>query len=681
MKKRHHSIKIAVHRAFLTVLCIAGPGSLGFAADPPKLSDEAIRQIETLQAEKASRSPAQKKMDSQLVHAARILRGKAIAGAPKLQPALKVRGDGRVLVDMDATVSDALLERIKAGGGQVIVSVPELKAVRALVSPLLAEELAGRDDVRFVRPAVEATTNAGSVTSEGDVAQKADLIRARRNFDGSRLADGTGVRIGVLSDSVRFLATSQASADLATVTVLSGQNGLDTVNVPPTDTGEGTAMLEIVHDLAPGAQLYFATGGGGPANMAQNIRNLRTNGCDIIIDDLTYANESPFQDGVIAQAVNDVSDLGALYFSAAANSGNVNDGTSGTWEGDFLDGGATAIGNGGRLHNFGANMFDMVTAVGNPTGSNRVNLFWADGLGASGNDYDVYVLDSTGTNVLRQSSNLQDGTQDPYESISTTVTPALNVGDRIVIVKHAGAGRFLHLDTGRGRLAINTAGSTRGHNASAAANAFCVAATPATGAVAAFAGGATNPVETFSSDGPRRVFFYEDGNSITPGNYSSTGGAVLQKPDITAADGVVTTVSGFEVFSGTSAAAPHAGALAALLKSFNPSLTAGQIRTALQGSALDIEAGGFDRDSGVGIVMGFPALQSTLSLDVWVDFSAAAPGFGTFAQPYKTMLRAVSNVREGGNIWIKAPNSTSETISISQGVTIQTVGGAVTIGQ
>ena len=95
------------------------------------------------------------------------------------------------------------------------------------------------------------------------------------------------------------MAAAQASGDLGTVTVREGQSG-----VPA--SGEGTAMLEIVHDLAPGAELFYATGFGGPASFAQNIRDLRfQNGCDIIIDDVTYANESGFQDGVIAQALAD----------------------------------------------------------------------------------------------------------------------------------------------------------------------------------------------------------------------------------------------------------------------------------------------------------------------------------------------------------------------------------------
>ena len=69
------------------------------------------------------------------------------------------------------------------------------------------------------------------------------------------------------------------------------------------------------------------------------------------------------------------------------------------------------------------------------------------------------------------------------------------------------------------------------------------------------------------------MFFNADGSPITPGNYSSTGGTVRQKPDFTGADGVDTSVRGFRPFFGTSAAAPHLAAIAALVLSGNPGTT------------------------------------------------------------------------------------------------------------
>ena len=85
------------------------------------------------------------------------------------------------------------------------------------------------------------------------------------------------------------------------------------------------------------------------------------------------------------------------------------------------------------------------------------------------------------------------------------------------------------------------------------------------------------------------------------------------KPDITAAAGVSTTLppgSGLNPFYGTSAAAPHAGAIAGLLKSANPALTPAQIRTFLTTTAVDVESAGYDNISGFGIVQAFQAMQA-----------------------------------------------------------------------
>ena len=115
------------------------------------------------------------------------------------------------------------------------------------------------------------------------------------------------------------------------------------------------------------------------------------------------------------------------------------------------------------------------------------------------------------------------------------VAPALN--DRLIVLKKTGAlVRFLHLNGNGAYFNIRTTGQTKGH--SSAADAFSVAAVDVF-----YAGGskvgAANPVESFSSDGPRRVFYNANGTLANAGNPSllSDGGVVRQKPDITAADG------------------------------------------------------------------------------------------------------------------------------------------------
>lgn len=550
----------------------------------------ALEQIQALLAEKAARAPAQKKLDSQLIYALRRSRNQPMAqGVANLVIGANIRADGKCLVDIRGTVAPPLLQAVEALGGEILNHSARFGEMRAWFPLAQLETLAGRPDVRFIQPAVAGATRAGALVSEGDATHAAGL--ARTNF----LVNGGGVKVGVLSDSLDYLAQSQSTGDLPpVVTVLPGQDGFG--------AGEGTAMLEIVHDLAPGAQLYFATANTGPAQYAQNILDLRAAGCDVLLDDLFYFNESPFQDGIIAQAVNQVTAAGAWYFSAAGNEGNLTHGTSGCWEGDFSDGGPVGSpvdAKGGRLHSFGGTNYNEVLATGLAT-----VLFWSDPLGASTNDYDLFTVDETGAYVLGSSTTIQNGTQDPYE-----IVPATYPGARLVIVKAAGAARFLHLDTIRGRLALGTDGNLKGHTA--ATNAFSVAAAGVSNSFPnPFSGGAMNPVEPNSTDGPRRVFYHANGTAITPGNFSSTGGFVRQKPDIAAADGIRTTVPGFDPFYGTSAATPHAAAIAALLKSYQPGLTAAALRAALTGTALDIEAAGVDRDSGAGIVMAGAALDA-----------------------------------------------------------------------
>ncbi len=659
---------LSVGVAFSPLLRLISGSVAAQGEEKVRISQNALGQIESLIREKETRTPEQKKIDSQLLYRLKQKRGGQIApGVENLAIGVREGSDGRALLDIRAKVTPEVLEAIRQAGGEVISAHEQFDAIRAKLPLEALEQIAGLDEIKFIRPADEAMTNGksvkragnsqgratvvsrptraeraervreqlrntlpliargtsaignpglktggrifaplftGSVNSEGDEAHRADQVRALG-------INGNGVRIGVLSDGVDTLAAQQMSGDLPAVTIVPGQAG---------SGNEGTAMLEIINDLAPGAQLFFATAGGGQANMAANILALAggSNNCDIIVDDFTYFAEGVFQDGVISQAVNTVTAGGALFFSSAGNSGNLNDGTSGVWEGDFVDGGTLAAVPGGRVHDFGGGVVgNTINATGG--GTRPITLKWSDPLGASNNDYDLFILNAALTAVIASSTNTQSGSQDPFENISNNVmTPVFSPGDRIVILRRTGAAtRALHLNSTRGRLAIGTAGQTFGHNA--AGSGFSVAAVNVgTAGGGVFVGGGTNPVETFSSDGTRRIFFDPAGNAITPGNilFGTNGGQVLQKPDLAAADCVSTAAPGFLTFCGTSAAAPHAAAIAGLLLSFDNTLTPAQIRTALTSSALDIEAAGTDRDSGAGIVMALQAIGAVSSADL-----------------------------------------------------------------
>ena len=368
---------------------------------PQGISAQAMAQISALSAEKRGRTPAQRKIDTNLLWGAKMARGEAIAqGVQTLEVYLPDQTRDGVAVDVRAEVSQALLDQMVRLGARIMDVSARYENIRLRIDITQVEAIAALPQVRHVMPKQEAMlqriapppgaatapvsgieriqriktrklrdraeligsvrtalsqdgpiTNVGSQESQGD--WKHNAVAARSAYGVS----GVGVKVGVLSDGVTSLATSQGLGDLGTVTVLPSQAG---------SGDEGTAMLEIIHDLAPNAQLYFATAITSIASFAQNIRDLRTAGCDIIVDDVGYSAETPFQDGqtvtsptnggIVIQAVKDVAAAGALYFSSAANSGNKSDAQSGTWEGDFVDGGAGIgpLAGAGQLHNFAA---------------------------------------------------------------------------------------------------------------------------------------------------------------------------------------------------------------------------------------------------------------------------------------------------------------------------------------
>jgi subtilisin family serine protease len=236
-------------------------------------------------------------------------------------------------------------------------------------------------------------------------------------------------------------------------------------------------------------------------------------------------------------------------------------------------------------------------------------------LGGSTNDYDVFIVNAAGTTLKGFSAAVQNGTQDPVEFVQLPASGAnaAAANDRVVVVLFSGVTRALRVDTHRGVLSIGTVGSTFGHNGGpSTVTVAAVGWNSAKTGTKPFVGGAANPTETFSSDGPRKMFYNPNGTPITPGNllFATNGGTSFAKPDLSAADGVSTKTSGFLPFYGTSAAAPHAAGVAALVWSAHPEKTAAQVLACMKSSALDNMAPGADRDGGVGITMALAAVQA-----------------------------------------------------------------------
>ncbi|MFD9705438.1 S8 family serine peptidase [Lentzea sp. NPDC059081] len=642
--RRGTTLVTAGTAVLLAALTAVTPAS----ADPVKASktinDRTAAQIAALQSIKKSLTPAESKVDSTLVVEARKrVQAGTTSALPQVTTGVAVTPQSTTLVDIRAKqYSEDLVNAVRAAGGQIRAVSSENRTVRAEVPLAKLADIAGRGDVARVEQGSDAMTQdlknkrdtksrkaapskedkakeierrlaEKQVSVQAAVVSESDKAHAAEAARGSFHVTGVGTKLCALSDGVSSLTVSQAAGELPAVDVLAGQAG---------SGDEGTAMLEILHDIAPNAELGFATAFNGDASFADNIKKLRFQlGCDVIVDDVIYFNESPFQDGIIARAVDAVAADGALYFSSAGNQGNVADGTSGHYEGQFVDSGVGVGKFAGTAHDFNPdpNAKQLYDPLSNFSGDTPVVLHWADPLGQSFNDYDLYLVNSQG-NVVTFSQNNQDGAQDPYERINT---PSSSTGTRLAVVKYRGEDKYFALSLFGGRFADTndglkkyvTPGTTRGH--SAANGAISVAAAPAAGALPfdlepgdpanpkgpypnAFT--STQKPERFSSDGPRRTFFAPDGSSRPE---------LRQKPDITAADGVTTSVPGFAPFFGTSASAPNAAAIAGLILSGNPTLSPAEVKEALVATAIDVVESGVDNRTGAGIVMADRALAYT----------------------------------------------------------------------
>lgn len=564
------------------------------------------------------------------------LRGKAFAldlntGQRKLidnpKRGMLVDRRNRVLVGvkLDGTVAlDDLRASIAGVGGSIAAENREYRngSLSVFVPLAAAEQLARLPGISTVRLLDRPYTHAGSVTSQG-----ASLIHSDQlNTSG---LTGQGITIGVLSDSFNGVSTSPTAyddvttGDLPNTGVPDGRPGLKFLSDGGDDldgfTDEGRAMAQIAYDVAPGINLCFASAALGPASMATNIRRLRQDSscaADILVDDIGWPGEPWFSDGEISQAVNDVVTGTTLagkkvaYFAAAGNDAGggyaatlqfVTDTAARAMTGQLVDLTTipSSIDTSGGFHNFNP------TAGGTPAIAQTVNISGVDSLDTVtfimqwDDPYDLspsgittalnlLVFDNTGKYV----GSLSDDTFSVNEPIQ--FAQLSSSGTYRFVISRTGKGSHLSTQVRYLFLLGPTLASVSGDYLSTSQPAIV----EHSGAKNTITVGAylydnelnsvvTPELEPYSSAGPVTMSFDSTGKRLnTP--------VVLQKPDIAAPDCVSNTFLGsqdftdvFYTFCGTSAAAPHAAGVAALLlqKAGGPgSLTAEQIRSKLQAS-------------------------------------------------------------------------------------------------
>jgi hypothetical protein len=540
---------------------------------------------------------------------------------------------GRVLIDVRATLTKYmgnLQTELQNLGMNVDVVTPSQNMITGYLPINKILDLPNQAHFSAATPVLKPKLSTGSVDTEGDSVIQADTFRASTGFDGS------GVKVGVLSDSVsQFaggLADSVNTGDLPNnVQVL--EDG------PAGSTDEGRAMLEIVDDIAPGASLAFHTAFNGEQDFATGITDLANAGAKVIADDVGYFDSPMFNDGIIAQAVDTVHSQGAFYASAAGN--NANQGWTDSWRpaDNQTVGGVT-----GTFENFstsGTNVLQQFTL--NPGDELDLSFQWDSAFLEGGsplpnyqvpNDLAVLVTSSDGATLEQTFDANNKNTDMAWENVAF-----LNDGS-------FGTSQFalafqMHnptTDPAPTMLRWVVVGSVDPMaDGEGAATTFGQPAAKGAVAVGAVPWFQPDTPESFTSQGGPLTFLFDaNGNRLASPE-------IRNKPEVAAPDGVSTSFFGdpsgnqAHAFFGTSAATPHVAGAAALLMQQAPSATNDDIIQHLEDTAIDVPPAGFDNLTGFGrivvtpIVLVFPPdrFEVNETSDAPTNFGALAPGTTT----------------------------------------------------
>jgi hypothetical protein len=540
---------------------------------------------------------------------------------------------------------------LRAANAQVVDASRRYQTVTVAAKPADLPRLAAVPGVAGVSqvlvPVTAATCPSGEVVSEGvkQLVAGTGTGEARAEFPG---IDGSGVTVGILSDSFdQATEAADGSGPVATharedeesgdlpgthspCTNKTGVNVLEEDLAGPGEApaDEGRGMSQIVHDLAPGATIKFASAFNGETAFATNIGKLVTpGGAKVIADDVFYFEEPFFQDGPVAVAANEAVAAGSTVLSAAGND-NIVDSEGhniASWETpEFRDSGGCPPEvqglpgvNGTHCLDFnpGATV-DRTFGIKVEAGATlSVDLQWDEPWFGVETDLDAFLLDANGGLLAAAMEDNVNGSKQPTEILQWENESSSEKTVQLVINRFTGKSPRLKFgllengsgvtateyprSSGEGPLAEDVVGPTVfGH--SGAASVIAVGAAPFT---------TKSEPEEYSSRGPVRHDFGPV-NGTTPA--LPIAPQIISKPDVTATDCNLTTFFAFFAkiapeafegwhFCGTSAAAPHAAGVAALMLDEEGSAEPGEIRAALQESAVDVSGFG-PCDVGAGLI-------------------------------------------------------------------------------
>ncbi|HEU4461231.1 MAG TPA: hypothetical protein VFR75_01435, partial [Solirubrobacterales bacterium] len=399
-------------------------------------------------------------------------------------PGSLIRRGARVLVYVRHEPGAGTVPALRNEGAEVIATSRPLRTATAAVSPADLHAIAQAPGVIAVTqvraPVLRAACDGGSVISEG-VAQM-NVAAAREEFG----VDGTGVTVGVLSDSFDQATeavpggaiASDAAEDEETGDLPGPQSPCASQKTAVDELqpyeffeeeesfDEGRGMLQIVHDVAPEADLAFHSAFNGELDFAEGIEDLADAGAEVIVDDVGYFEEPFFQEGPVAVAATTVSEEGATYLSSAGND-NLFDGEGNeiaSWEAPaFRDSGdcppeVRLLSNFNGVHCLD---FNPETATDRTFGIEveagevlTIDLQWAEPWFGVETDLDAFLLDDEGELLTLSFEDNVEETGRPVEILQWENPTGADQVVQLVVNRFSGTGeprlKFVLLQNGGG---------------------------------------------------------------------------------------------------------------------------------------------------------------------------------------------------------------------------------------
>ncbi len=365
---------------------------------------------------------------------------------------------------------------------------------------------------------------------------------------------GKGMKIGILDqgfDGYRDLLGRELPASVKAQSFVPG------IDVDQTGVSHGAAVAEVIHDVAPDAELYLAYYDGGDVSMGNAVEWLLQQGVNIISHSAGGLAAPMDGTGRDDDLVKLASDNGVLWINSAGNNGTQH------YRAAFTDT------NHDGVHEFAPDK-TLLAFQADPTGTSQIVLTWNDWQPGGTQDLDLFVFDQDG-NLIASSRNSREGDRPPVEQIVYKFDDArtyyvtingVNVTQPITLSLFVH--QTPHLELADPISSLATPGDAREALTVGAVNWH------------------DNQLEPFSSQGPTA-----DGRL---------------KPDLVGPDGVSNAIYAAQGFYGTSAAAPHIAGAAALVWGAYPQATSLEIRDFLINNAVDLSANGPDNATGAGLL-------------------------------------------------------------------------------